>query len=110
SGADRRLAGRRDAVDDLPGPAVLDADDDHGGDVRVRAGADQRAEVQVEVGAELQPTVRVRDRHRSLDGRGDRLGGGVGQVVQRQDDDVVPDADAAVLAAIAPEGGVAVDH
>jgi hypothetical protein len=48
-----RLAGRRDAVDDLLGPAVLDADDDDRGDVRVAAGADQRAEVQVEVGAEL---------------------------------------------------------
>jgi hypothetical protein len=48
-----RLAGFRDAVDDLLRPLVLDADDDDGGHVRVAAGADQRAEMQVEVGAEL---------------------------------------------------------
>ena len=84
---------------------VLDADHDHRGDVRVRAGADQRAEVQVEVGAELQPAVRVRQRHRALDVVLDRLRGGVGEVVDRQDDDVVAHADAAVLALVAPEGG-----
>ena len=56
--AGHRLAGRGDAVDDLLGPVVLDADDDDRGDVRIAAGADQRAEVQVEVGAELQPAVR----------------------------------------------------
>jgi hypothetical protein len=39
----------------------------------------------------------------------DRLGRGIGQVVQRQDDDVVADADAAVLAPVAEEGGVLVD-
>ena len=104
--ADDGLAGRGDAVDDLLGPAVLDADDDDRGDVRVAAGADQRAEVQVEVGAELQPAVRVRDRQRALDVVGDRLGGGVGQVVERQDDDVVAHADAAVLAPVAEESGV----
>ena len=98
-----------DAVDDLLGPAVLDADHDHRGDVRVAAGADQRAEVQVEVGAELQPAVGVRDRHRALDVVGDRLGRGVRQVVERQDDDVVAHADAAVLAPVAQEGGLLVD-
>ena len=96
-----------DAVDDLLRPAVLDADDDDRGDVRVAAGADQRAEVQVEVGAELQPAVGMRDRQRALDVVRDRLGGGVGQVVDRQDDDVVAHADAAVLAPVAAEGGVA---
>jgi hypothetical protein len=50
-----RLAGRGDALDDLPVQPGLDADDDDAGDVRVGAGADQRAEMQVEVGAELQP-------------------------------------------------------
>ena len=101
-----RLAGRGDAVDDLLRPAVLDADHDDRGDVRVAAGADQRAEVQVEVGAELQPAVRMRDRQRALDVVRDRLGGGVRQVVDRQDDDVVAHADAAVLAPVAQEGGV----
>ncbi len=104
--ADHRLAGRGDAVDDLLGPAVLDADDDHGGDVRVAAGADQGAEVELEVGAELQPAVGMRDRQRALDVVRDRLGGGVRQVVERQDDDVIAHADAAVLAPVAEEGGV----
>ena len=108
--ADHRLAGLGDAVDDTLGPAVLDADHDHRGDVRIGAGADQRLEVQVEVGAELQPAVGMRDRHRSLDGDGHRFGGGIGQVVERQDDDVVAHADAAVFAPIAAEGGVLVDH
>jgi hypothetical protein len=100
------LAGRGDAVRDLLGPAVLDADDDDRGDVRIAAGADQGAEVKVEVGAELQPPVRMRDRQRALDVVRDRLGGGVRQVVERQDDDEVADADAAVLAPIAEECGV----
>ena len=104
--ADHRLAGGGDAVDDPLRPAVLDADDDDRGDVRVAAGADQRAEVQFQVGAELQPAVGVRDRHRALDVVRDGLGRGIGQVVQRQHDDVVAHADAAVLAAVAEEGGV----
>jgi len=56
--------------------------------------------VQIEVGAELQSTVRMRDRQRALDIVGDGLGRGVGQVVYRQDDDVVAYADAAVLALV----------
>ena len=99
-----RLAGRRDAVDDLLRPLLLDADDDDRGDVRIAAGADQRAEMQVEVGAELQPAVGMRDRQRALDVVRDRLAGRVRQVVDRQDDDVVAHADAAVLAAVTPEG------
>jgi hypothetical protein len=104
--ADHGLAGRGDAVDDLLGPAVLDADDDDRGDVRIAAGADQRPEVELEVGAELEPPVGMRDRQRALDVVGDRLGGGVREVVERQDDDEVADADAAVLAPVAEEGGV----
>ena len=91
------------------GPAVLDADHDHGGDVGVGAGADQRAEVQIEVGAELQPAVGMRDRQRALDVVGDRLAGRVGEIVERQDDDVVAHADAAVLAPPAAEAQVAPD-
>ncbi len=82
---------------------VLDADHHHRGDVRVRARADQRAEVQLEVGAELQPPVRMRQRHRALDVVLHRLRRRVRQVVDRQDDDVVAHADAAVLALVAPE-------
>ena len=66
-------------------------------------GADQRAEVEIEVGAELQPAVRMRNRQRPLDVVRDRFARGVGQVVDRQDDDVVAHADAAVLAAVTPE-------
>ena len=69
----------------------------------LRAGADQRAEVQLQVGAELQAAVGMRDGERALDVVRDGLGGGVGQVVHRQDDDVVAHADAAVLALVAPE-------
>ena len=101
--ADDRLAGLGDAVDHALGPAVLDADDDDGGDVRIGAGADQRAEMQIEVLAELQAAIGVRQRHRALDVVGDRLAGRVRQVVERQDDDVVAHADAAVLAPPAPE-------
>ena len=82
---------------------VLDADHDHGGDVRVRAGADQRAEMELEVLAELQPAIGVRQGERALDVVRDRLAGGVGEVVEGQDDDVVAHADAAVLAPVAPE-------
>jgi hypothetical protein len=101
-----RLAGLGDALDDLAGPARLDADDDDAGDVRIGAGADQRAEMQLQVGAELQAAIGVRDGQRALDVVGDSLRRRIGQVVHRQDDDVVADAHAAVLAAPAFEGGV----
>src|SRR5579863_4888937 len=45
----------------------------------------------------------MRQRQGALDVVGDRLGGGIGEVVERQDDHVIADADAAVLAAIAHE-------
>ena len=54
---------------------------------------------QLEVLAELQPAVGVRERHRPLDVVRHRLAGGVRQVVERQDDDMVADADPSVLAA-----------
>ena len=76
----------------------------HGRDVRVRAGADQGAEMQVEILAELQTAVGVRERERALDVVGDRLAGGVREIVERQDHDVVAHADAAVLAAVAQNG------
>jgi hypothetical protein len=55
--------------------------------------------VQVEILAELQAAIGVRDRHRALDVVRHRLAGGVRDVVDGQDDDVVAHADAAVLAA-----------
>ena len=51
-----------------------------------------------EILAELQPTVGVRHGERALDVVGDRLAGGVRQIVERQDQHVVAHADAAVLA------------
>jgi hypothetical protein len=45
----------------------------------------------------------MRQRHRTLDVVGDRLAGGVRQIVERQDDDVVADADPAVVAPPAEE-------
>jgi hypothetical protein len=102
-----RLAGQRDAVDHLLRPALLDADDHDGGNVRVGAGPDQGAEMEIEVLAELQAPVGVRQCERALDVVGDRLGGRVGDVVDRQDDDVVADTDATVLAPVTPECCVA---
>ena len=107
--ADHRLAGGGDAFNHLLGPAVFNADDDHRRDVGVAAGADQGAEVQVEIGAELQPAVGVRDRQRTLDVVRHGLGRRVRQIVQRQDDDVVANADTAVLAPVAEESGVFAD-
>jgi len=108
--ADHRLAGGGDAVDHFFGPTVFNADHHHGRDVGVAARAYQRAKVQLQVGAELQAAVGVRNRHAALDVVGHGLRRSVGQVVQRQDDDVVAHADAAVLAAIAQECGVFVNH
>ena len=105
--ADDRLAGLGDAVDHPLGPAVLDADDDDGRHVGIGAGADQGAEMQVEVGAELQPAIGMRQRQRALDVVGHGLAGGIRQIVERQDDDVVAHADAAVLAPPAAEAQVA---
>jgi hypothetical protein len=94
------LARLGDAVGDARRPVRLDADDDGRGDVRVPPGADQRAEVQLQVLAVLQPPVGVRQRQRSRHLRGGRLAGRVREVVDRQQDDVVADADGAVLAPV----------
>src|SRR5438876_5570793 len=96
-----RLAGLLDALDHASGPAFLDADHDDGGDIGIGAGADQRAEVKLEVGAELQPAVGMRQRERPLDAVLHRLRRGIREVVDRQDDDMVAHADAAVFAAVA---------
>jgi hypothetical protein len=60
--------------------------------------------MEVEVGAELQPSVRMRNRKRALDVVRHRLRSGIRQIVDGEDHDVIADADAAVLAAIASEG------
>jgi hypothetical protein len=101
--ADHGLAGLGDAFHDPVGPALLDADDDDGGNVRIASGSDQSPEMQIEIGAELEPAVGVRQRQRSLDVVGDGLAGRIGKIVEREDHDVIAHADAAVLAAPAPE-------
>src|SRR5207302_2388000 len=78
-------------------------DDNDRGHVRVASSADQRAEMQVEIGAELQAAVGMRYRERALDVVRNRLGRGIRDIVDRQDDHVVTYADAAVLAAITEE-------
>ena len=95
-----RLAASRDAVYHLLRPAVLDADYDDRGDIGIGAGADQGAEMQFEIFAELEPAVRVGQGHRAWNVVGDRLAGGIRQIVDRQDDDVVTHADTAVFAAV----------
>ena len=101
--ARHRLAGLGDAVDDALRPQFLDADDDDRGDVGIRAGADEGAEVQVEVGAELQPAVGMRQGHGALDVVRDGFGRGIGEVVKRQDDDMIAHADASVFPPVTPE-------
>src|SRR3546814_11122772 len=81
----------------------LDADDDDRGDVGALAGADQGAEVQLEVLAELQAPVVVRQREAAVDVVCHLLAGGVGELVPRQDDDAVADADTTVLAPLAED-------
>ncbi len=106
--AGHRLAGRRDAVDDLARPAGLDADDDAGGDIGIGAGADHGAEMQIKILAELQPAIGVRQGHGALDVVANRFAGGIGNVVKRQDDDMVADTDTAVFAPVGMDRCVAV--
>jgi hypothetical protein len=108
--ANNRLASFGDTVDNLLGPTVFNPDHHDSSDVGVAARTNQRAEVQVKVRTELQAAVRVRNCHGALDGNSNGFSSGVGQVIQRQNDHMVTDADAAVIAAIAPESGVLVDH
>ncbi len=87
------------------GPAGLDADHHHGGDIGIGAGADQGAEMEIEILAELQAAIGMGNRQGALDVVGHRLARRIGQIVERQDDDVVAHADAAVFAAPSGDGG-----
>ena len=92
-----RLARLGDAVDDPRSPSRLDPNDDHSGDIGVGAGPDERAEEQLEVCPELQTPVRMRKGQSALNVMLHRLASCIGEIVERQDDDVVADADAPVL-------------
>src|SRR6478609_3723749 len=98
-----RLTRLRDAIYHTLCPAFLDTDHDDCRYVRIGPGADERAEMEVEVSTELQPSVGVRYGNRAFDVVRHRLGGGIRQIVYRQDQHMVAHADAVVFAAIAPE-------
>ena len=89
------------AVDDALGPLGFNADNDNGGHVGVGAHADQRAKMQVKIFAKLQAAIGVRQGQGALDVVAYCFAGGVGQVVQGQDNNMVADAHAAIFAAIA---------
>ena len=99
-----RLAGRGDAINNLLCPVGLYADDNARRDIRISAGADYGAKMQLKVCVELQSTVGMRKRNGAMNVRGYRLAGRVGNVVERQDRDVVAYADAAVFAPVCPDG------
>src|SRR6266516_950146 len=84
-----RLPRRGDAVGDALRPAVL--------------GADHGLEMQLEIRTELQPPVGMRNCERSLDVVRHRFTGGVGEIVDGQDKDVVSYADATAVAFVSPE-------
>ena len=98
-----RLAGFLDAVDHAAGPSLLDADHHHSRDIRVRSGADQGTEMQFEILTELQPAVGMRNRERAFDIVRHGFAGRIRKVIQRQDDDMVAHADAAVFSPPPPK-------
>src|SRR5262249_30338328 len=78
------LAGFGDAIDNVLGPAGLDADHDHSGNIRVAANTDHRSEEQLKVFAELQATVAVRKSHRALHVVGHAFARGIRNVIDRK--------------------------
>ena len=104
------LAGFGNALNDLGGPTVFNPNHDHCCHVGVAASADQRAKVQVQVRAKLQPPVRVRYGHAAFDVVRHGFSGGVRQIIERQNNDMVTHANAAVLAAVAQKCGVFINH
>ena len=106
--ADHRLAGCRDAVHHLLGPARFDADDNACGDVRVGTRADDGPEMQLEIFAELEAAIGMRNGHRALDVVGHGLAGRVRDVVQRQDDDMIAHTHPAIFTPIGIDGDVGI--
>ena len=98
-----RFSGFGNSVNDSAGPAHLNSDHDDRGDVRVAARADQRPEVQVEISAKLQTAIMMRQGDGAFHIVGDFLTGGIRQIVERQDYDMIADTDPAVFAAITVE-------
>ena len=97
------LARPGNAVHHVLRPLFFNADDDDGGNVRVAARADQGAEVEIKVGAELETTIRMLDGHGAADVIGNGVAGGLGKVVQRQNQHMVTNAHATIITAIPEE-------
>jgi hypothetical protein len=85
------------------GPARLNTDYHHSCHVGIGSGADEGAEMQFQIRAKLQAAIRMGQGQRALDIVGHCLAGSVGEVIHRQDDDVIADADTAIIAAVPPE-------
>jgi len=100
------LSSRRNSINDALGPAILNADHHHRGNIWVAAGANQCLKVEIQVRAKLKASVRMGDRHGALDGHCNGLCGSIGEIIERQDDDVIADTDTLVIAAIAPERSI----
>jgi hypothetical protein len=96
-----RFAGLGDSFDDSAGPTGLDADDDASGHVGIAAGSDQRAEMQLEVFSKLQTSIGVWKRERAFYIVADGLRAGVRQIVERENDYVIANADSPILTPIA---------
>ena len=81
-------------------PAVFDADHNDRSHVWIGPGTDQRAEVQIKVLPELQPAVGVRQRHGACNVVRHGLTSRIRKVIDRQDNDVIANTDASILASI----------
>ena len=66
--------------------------------------------MQIQIGAKLQATVGMRNRHDTFDVVCHCLGRRIGKIVDRQNDDVIADAYAIILAPVAPKAGVLGNH
>ena len=98
------FAGGGDLARNFLRPAGFDADDDASGDIRVRPRPNHGAEMQFQILAELQAPIGVRQGERPGNVGGDCFAGGVGNIVNRENGDMVADANAPVFSAVAKKG------
>ena len=95
-----RLACLGNAIDDPLRPARLDTDDNHGGNIGIGTGADHCPEMQLKVFTKLQPAISMRQGHCALD-IVCRFTGSVRDIINRQDCDIITDANAIIFTPIA---------
>src|SRR5262249_20204066 len=91
-----RFARLCDLFGDAFGPFGLDADDYGSTDVRVAANTRKRPESQLKILAELQSAISVRQSHGPLYERGHAFSGGIGNVIDRQDNHVIANTKTAI--------------